>query len=437
MKIKYLFQKTTLLFLSVTLFANFAFAQKPGNTVPRQEKLLNGLKVLIWNVPSADKITVKVRVHSGSSFDPQDREGVMKLLSGNIFPNEAAQAFFNEDLGGSLEIINNYDYIQVTATARTDQFLTMLETLAAAISNPTIDKETTAVLKTALSAKVHELGKDPAYIADRTVAKRLFGTFPYGRPQMGTPDSIQKIDFADLKFAKERLFSADNATVTISGNLNGDQTMRAVRRYFGAWLKSDKKIPSTFRQPDPPAAGMPVFESPVANKSEFRFAARGLARNDPDFYAAKILQQILERRVQAKEGQNAFVLHDQHILPGAFVFGVSDWNLGRIRKEGDKIALPVTDGYQNNFLKDPVTQEEFDRTNREWIARINPANISELWLDVDTFKLGAANSEAAKAANVNIVDVQRVLEKLQKEPVAYVLVFANEKPDEVPATPIK
>ena len=153
--------------------------------------------------------------------------------------------------------------------------------------------------------------------------------------------------------------------------------------------------------------------------------------------AAKILQRILERRVQAREGQKAFVLHDQHILPGAFVFGVSDWNLGRIRKEGDKIALPVTDGYQNNFLKDPVTQEEFDQTNREWIARINLANISELWLDVDTFKLGAASSEAAKAANVAIADVQRVLEKLQKEPVAYVLIFANEKPDELPATPIK
>ncbi len=406
-------------------------AQKAVSTAPRQEKLLNGLKVLVWNDPAIDKVTVKLRIHGGSAFDPQDREGVLQLLSDSFFPNIESKEFFVDELGGSLDVICNYDYVQINATARSSDLLRLLESVAAAISNPDLDKDVTAALKTALTAKVKELEKDPAYVADRAVAKRLFGTFPYGRPQMGSVDSIQKIDFADLRFAKDRLLTADNATLAVSGNVDSNLAIRAVRRYFGSWLKADKKVPSTFKQPDPPKEGMPVFDSPLANTSEFRFAARGPARNDTDFYASKILQKIIERRVQRREEQKVFSRNDPHILPGSYVFGVSEWNLGRIRKEGSTISLPAMGGYQNDFLKDAVTPEEFDSVNREWIAGVNLNNYSELWLDIDTFKLGAPSKEIENARNVKIADVQRVLEKLQKEPFAFVLVFGGD----IPAVP--
>ena len=48
---------------------------------PKQERLLNGMKLLIWNDPTAQNVTVKVRIHSGAAFDPQGKEGVMTLLA--------------------------------------------------------------------------------------------------------------------------------------------------------------------------------------------------------------------------------------------------------------------------------------------------------------------------------------------------------------------
>lgn len=426
MTIARIVNKIGLICLCTTALAGSGIAQRPGSSTPRQEKLLNGLKILAWSDPAAEKATVKIRFHGGSSFDPQGREGVMQMLSDSFFQTAEAREFFTDELGGSLEVVCNYDYIQINASSRPAEFLTMLETIATAVANPTLDKEASDALKAALTARVKELEKDPAYMADQAVAKRLFGSFPYGRPQMGTVDSIQKIDFADLRFAKDRLLTADNATVAVSGNVDPTLALRAVRRYFGSWLKSDKKVPSTFKQPDAPVAGLPVVNSPVPNTSEFRFAARGLARNDSDFYASKILQKIVENRLRSREGQKSFVRSDPHVLPGAYVFGVSDWNLGRIRKEGNTIALPVTDGYQNNFIKGPVTQEEFDAVNQQWIAGMNANNLSELWLDADTFRLAAVTKEIENAKSVKIGDVQRVLDKLQKEPFAFVLVFAGE-----------
>ncbi len=427
-------KKFTILVLVLFQFASICPAQTAKFPEPRQEKLLNGLKLLVWNEPKAEKVTVKLRIHSGSAFDPQGKEGVTALLADALFPNEAQREFFAEDLGGSLDVTSNFDYIQINTTGNSDQFLTMMETLANAVINPQIDKEITAKIVSARLEKVKELEKNPAYIADQAVAKRLFGDFPYSRAQAGTSASLGKIDFADLLFAKQRLLTADNATLAVSGNVKNDLAFRAVRRYFGAWEKADKKVPATFRQPDAPKTGLPVFDSPIAKTSEFRFALRGLARNDKDFYASRILENILQNRLQTREGKKAFARQDTHFLPGFFIFGVSEWNLQDIKKDGNKIALPVTDDYQNYFLKAAVKQDEFDKSKNEFVSKLNGTDIVDFWLDADTFKLVSAKTEWQTAQNVTISDVQRVLERLRKEAVAFVLIFSGEKANENPVT---
>ncbi len=425
MKNRFCTKQIAALILMMFAVSLAASAQTVRSTPLRQEKLLNGLKIYMQTDPQATDVRVKIRVHSGSAFDPQGKEGTIQMLADNIFPNEAAKEFFSDDLGGSLQVATTYDYIQINASAKPEEFLTMIETLANAVSKPIIDKETTAKLRIVQLEKARELEKNPARVADQAVAQRLFGSFPYGRPQTGTTESIQKIDFADLIFAKDRFFSADNATMTITGNFQPDLAVRAARRYFGAWAKSDGKIPATFRQPEPPKSGLPIFDAPVANKSEFRLAVRGVARNDADYYAAQILGKILQARWQMREGSDGFVRSEAHVLPGAFVFGASNWHLGTIRKSGNTISLPQTDDYHNYFLKEPVKNEEFVRAKSDYLAELSKTDASEFYLDADTYKLSTGKTAMDAAQNVTIEAVQKVLSRLQKEPAAMVLVFSN------------
>ena len=150
---------------------------------------MNGLKVLLFSDPQGDKVSVKVRIHAGSAFDPQGKEGLMKLLAANLFPNPETREYFVDELGGSLETEVTYDYIQVNASAKPDKFLTMVETLAGALTNTPIDKETTAKLKAGQLKRIEQLAADSAYIADQAAAARLLGTFPYGRPEEGAEAS--------------------------------------------------------------------------------------------------------------------------------------------------------------------------------------------------------------------------------------------------------
>lgn len=409
------FAATAFLLLSAAAFAQGPLPQ------PKQEKLLNGLKVLMWPNPKADSVTITVRVHSGTSFDPQGKEGVMRLLAENIFPEQAARDFFAEDLGGGLSIESNYDYIEIIASAKPDNFLTMLETLSAAIANPTIDKPTTAKLKAALIEELKKLEADPSYVADNAVAARLFGTFPYGRPKFGTAATVAKIDFADLLDAKQRFLTADNATVAVTGNFDRVLGFRAMRRYFGAWLKSDKRVPSTFRQPDPPPVAVLAIPSPKSDVHAVRFAIRGAARGDRSYAASRIYSLILDARMKARvpseHSGDVFARSESHILPGIIILGFD----GKRNESPNSNGKVEANELVAKILAEPVTEAEFQSARSlfrdAWMKR----SVTELFLDNDTFKTASPDADAAAADTVTFDDVRNFAVAAAKQPAAAIL----------------
>ena len=396
--------------------ASFGQTARP----PRQERLLNGMKLLIWNDPAAQNVTVKVRIHSGAAFDPQGKEGVMTLLAESFFPNEGTREFYREDLGGGLDVTANYDYIQINASSKPDQFLTMLESVAGAVANPTIDKETTPKLVAKRLEKLKELEKDPSYVANIAASKQLFGTFPYGRPEMGSPDSVSKINFADLLDAKQRFLGADNATVAISGNVDPALAFRAARRYFGAWLKSDKIVPPTFKQPDAPDTKLVTISSDSGTGTTVRYALRGVARNDRLYPASRILTSVLETRLRESLGgmnaSRAFVLNRAHVLPGAVLIGL-DMNSSE-PASGNAITM---------LLTRPLTAAEFAAAKAAVTDDRKKYAVDEFWLDADTYKQANAADEQKAFDAVTLADVQLVAESFSKNPVVAVALTKTER----------
>lgn len=433
MNIKNYFNKITILALILFINAGISFSQTTKFPAPRQEKLLNDLNVLIWSVPNADKVTVKLRVNKGAAFDHQGKEGTMALLSNILFPNDASREFFEEDLGGSLEIITDYDFIQFNATSTPEKALDALQTLAIAVTNPQIDKETTAAVKQLQIEKVKELENDPKYVADQAVAERLLGDFPYGRPKMGTLQSLEKIDFADLIFAKNRFLTSDNATLEITGNVKSDLVYRAARRYFGGWIKSDGKIPATFKLPDEPDKNLKIIEANKENTSELRFAFRSLARNDKNYFAAEILKNILEKRLQKRERSKSVISSGTHLLPGLMIVKINDWNLGLVKKSGNGIALPEgIEKIVSNLFTETISSDEFNSAKSEVLSKFNSEKLGDNWLDVYTYKLKSFNDDYQTAQNIKLEDVKTLADKLKSEPVASVLLFQNPKSAEMP-----
>lgn len=416
------FNRITLFALILFIGAGLSQAQNIKFPNPRQEKLLNEFKLLIWSVPEAEKVTCRLRLNKGSAFDQLGKEGQMALLANILFPDQISRDFFEEDLGGSLEITSTYDYLQINVTSDPDQILTVLQTLANAVISPQIDKETTAKVREDMLARVRELENDPVYLADLAVSKRLFGEFPYSRPPLGTSETLPNIDFADLIFAQQRFLTADNATLTVSGNVKSDLIYRAVRRYFGIWTKADEPVPATFRLPETPDKNVQIIESVLPDAHELRFAIRGLARNDKNFYAAEILAEIIKKRLQTKAGKDADVAHQSHFLPGMVLVRFSNWKPEPADNKTDPMVLPPA---ADNLFKGTVSADEFNSAKSVVLARFANETISELWLDVDTFRLDSFRNDYQRAQNVKLEDVAALAANWAKQPIASVLLVSK------------
>ena len=426
------FEKTAFLVI-VGIFAAFsAFSQSANISAPREDKLLNGMKVLVWSDLKAEQVTVKLRIHAGSAFDPKDKEGVMALLADSIFPTDQTNAFFTEDLDGSLEVTNNYDYIQISVSGKSSEVLAMLETISNAIVNNQPTPENFKAIVEARKERVKNLEKSPTYLADQAVSKRLFGEFPYGRPTEGTSASLAKIDRADLLFARERFLTSDNATIAIVGNVKTDYAFRVTRQLFGNWVKSDKKVPLTFRQADEPNTAFLPINIETTERVEMRFASRGLARNDKDYWASEVFAKVLESKFAAalpeKFRSGVSIKNNAYILPGILKINIS---IPQNDFAAFSAELPKT-----GKIKESITESDFESAKSAIEADLlrfisDSKMLANLWLDLETYKTSSIAEQKMALAAVTFDDMNKIGERLLKDniKVSIAVMQAEKKAD--------
>jgi predicted Zn-dependent peptidase len=392
---KYL--KTVILMsLSAFIFSSFGFSQ---TSEPKQEKLLNGLKLLVWQNPKDPKVSFKLRIHSGAAFDPKDKMGVMALLADILFPDSQTREFFEQDLEGSLSVTSNYDYIQIDATGKSDEFLSMLETLSTAVTNPTITPETFENVRKSRLENVSEEQKNPTIIANQIAAKRLFGDYPYGRPQSGTVESLAKVDRIDITVAREKFLTADNSTLTISGNVNFALAVKASKQFFGGWKKSDKLVPATFATPeDVESKPLTIPGKDTANDYKLSIAST-VGRNNKDYYATKIAVASFNSIFC-----NTAFTYNSYFLRGTFVRNTMI--------PGVKNSQPCEPISNTSVI---IGNEKFLQEKAKLVSEMSQLATEEMWLNIDTYKLVSVKDEMQKLNSVTLADVQRVSESLLKQ----------------------
>jgi zinc protease len=383
---------------------------------PEKEQLLNGLKVLFWNRPGDSNVLLKLRINSGAAFDLAGKDGTMALLGDVLFPDPATREYVTEQLGGQLLVSTNYDGIEVLVSGKASDFERMVELLRGALVTTQLTPENVARVREARIRQLSQRARSATEMADRAIAARLFGNFPYGRSADGSVESLSKIERADLMLARERFLNADNATLVVIGGVEKLRAMRTLRQLMGPWQKGDRTVPATFRQPTPPDVRVLVLNQPDATSAEIRLAVRGLARSDRDVAAATLLAQIVRTRWQMAMPSlaSAFVRHEAHALPGSFVAGGSTPNASAPK------AMAAAQDILLALAQTGPTAAELETARAVLLADINrrasqSETTGEAWLDIDTYKLASTNAQTGAVSSLTVADLQRVAGKLFKD----------------------
>lgn len=385
---------------------------------PEREQILNGLRILLWPRAADQNVLIKIRVHSGAAFDIAGKAGQMAILADMLFPDPGTREYFVDEMSGRLEVATDHDSLTITMQGRASEFERIVGILRTALINTDITPENVTRIRDSRIKIVRETNLSPAIVADRAIATRLFGDFPYGRPTAGTAESMARVDRADLLHARERFLNPNNSTMVVVGNLQKPRVMRALRQLLGSWRKSERIVPATFRQPEPPDARTLLINGPADQSAEIRLATRGVARSSRDHPAVTILAIIARKRWEKLTPDLSktpmFVRNESHVLPGMFVMGASVDSLLAAK------ALTSAREVLKSLSTSPVSTSELEQSKSEALGEFNkdlqtPDGLARAWLDIDTFGLPAIAEQAQSFIAVTPADIQRLAASLFSE----------------------
>jgi zinc protease len=406
--------KPPILAFSLTIALLFV-ASHVNAQVAEREQLLNGLRLVLLPKPGSPDVLIKLRIHSGAAFDLAGKSGQMAVLGDILFPDKATIEYFTEEMDGRLDVAVNYDSLTITLLGKASELERILDVLRNALVSTQLTPDVVARIRDARVKIIRDTAISPAVVADRAVAARLFGDFPYGRAVAGSAEDLARVERADLMLARERFLNSNNATLTIVGGVTKPRAMRALRQLLGPWRKSERVIPFTFRQPTAPDQKTLVI-SGAGDTAELRIAVRGVARSDPDYYAATVLAKLAQHRWEALMPNLAkgptFGRSESHFLPGMFVMGTS------VVPQAVADAIASAKKTMEGLATLAVTPAEMDRARSEVLAELNsvlskPDALSDSWLDQDTYHLSEAQpSPAAVINSLTPADLQRLASRI-------------------------
>ena len=284
-------------FRAVLAAAFWVAAVLPAAAVEIQRVRAGGVEA--WLVEDHANPILSLRIGfrgAGSAADPADKGGLARMTAALLDEGAGdldSQAFQQklEDLAIRLSFDSDRDNFGGTLTTLAANRDVAFDLLRLSLTAPRFDAEPVGRIRSQLEAQLRLDDEDPETRADRQLWAMLFPDSPYGRPTMGTPDSLRRIERADLaRFAGERL-ARNNIVLGVVGDVTPQQLRTLLQKTFGELRPT--AVATDISDVQPAVGGKLVVVDMDVPQSAVAFAQEGLKRNDPRFYVLTVLNQIL------------------------------------------------------------------------------------------------------------------------------------------------
>ena len=254
-----------------------------------------GIEAYLISESSIPFLSLALHFKGGAALDPAGKEGLAYMVSGLL--DEGAGDLDSQAFRTELED----RAIRLSFEAQRDAFTGQLKTLSEqrdrafellrlALLELRFDPEPVERIRNQIQAELRRRAEDPDYLVSRTWFETAFLGHPYGRPVEGTVDSLATITADDLRaFTRERL-AKDNLVVGVSGDVTAKELGRLLDLAFGDLPEAS--APVAIADTEPAGSGTIVVRRNVP-QSRVIFGQEGLARDDPDFYAAYVANHLL------------------------------------------------------------------------------------------------------------------------------------------------
>ncbi|GEO02546.1 peptidase M16 [Adhaeribacter aerolatus] len=415
------------LFITLFLLCGGLLGQAQSNKLTFTEyDLDNGLHVILHQDKSTPIVAVSVMYHVGSKNEQPDRTGFAHffehlMFSGteNIAPGQFANLV--QQAGGEHNANTTQDRTFYYEVLPSNQLALGLWLEAERMRSAKIDKAAIDIQRGVVKEeKKQRIDNQPYGTIQEKAFANAFTAHPYRWVPIGSDQYIDQATLEEFIDFYKTYYVPNNAVLSISGDIDINQTRQLIQKYFGPITRGTRQI------------NRPNVQEPqqTAEKREIVFDEVQLPavvqayhipkQNSPDAYALSMLTALLtggesarltkalvdQQQIAAYVGAIPMQLED----PGLFLmFAVA--NLG---KEPEALEQAV-DAEIERVKKEPLTEREFQKLRnqvetglvQQYTTNLGVAEqLANFYMFYNDTNL--VNTELQKYLNVKKEDITRV-----------------------------
>ena len=283
---------------SIFFAAAAAIASTNAASAMTIEKIVSpgGIEAWLVREKSLPLVTLNYAFHGGASQDDADKAGTANLTAdlldegaGELDGKTFHERLENRAIEMSFQV--GRDYLYGSLRTLNDNRDEAFDLLRLALMNPRFDADAIDRIRRQTMATLQRDTTNPNDLASRRWWQTAFPDHPYGRESKGTLESVPRITAADLREYVRRVFARNELKVSIVGDVDAKTAGMLIDRAFGALpAKNDLK---PIANATPTGLGKRIVINVDVPQAVVTFGGQGIARQDPEFMAAYIVNHIL------------------------------------------------------------------------------------------------------------------------------------------------
>ncbi len=254
--------------------------------------------VFTLSAPGVGLVQIELLTPAGARFDPSGRAGLAALTGalldeGTPTKTSTEIAALAERMGGYLGTGTNWNCTSISMAVQTGQLEAAFELLGEVVREPTLPEDELERLRERTLAEIQRRVMVPSALASLQFAAALFPHHVFGKPILGTAESVEAISRNEIEtFYQQSVVAAPLQLIAV-----GEVDAKTVRSLTESHLGGLPRRPSAEAPPEPSedAAESRVFlvDRPGAAQTELRIGHLGVPRSHPDFTALSVMNSLL------------------------------------------------------------------------------------------------------------------------------------------------
>lgn len=206
-------------------------------------------RIAVLTEPGTPVVATEVLVAVGPAQEDAARAGIAYLAARALVREVRSEL---DTLGATVAVTPQKDALSISVVAAPDAWEAATRAVVLAVFRDRLASSTVLAERTAISGELRARLANPADAAIREMDRAFFGSsHPWGRPTVGTPETIERLTFAQVDtFAREN-FTVDRAFIAVAGPVEAADVERQFRPIIGSGSPAPLRV-LPFRPADRP-----------------------------------------------------------------------------------------------------------------------------------------------------------------------------------------